>query len=95
MQTERVTFLMSSERKTKVANRAAARGISVGEYLRQKVEDDEEELTPEQEAELAALVAEANKAIPAMAASLDSMIETVSAMRQNIRETLDGLSTRA
>ncbi len=95
MQTERVTFLMSSERKTRVANRAAARGISVGEYLRQKVEDDEDELTPEQEAELTALVAEANKAIPAMAASLDSMIETVSAMRRNIRETLDSLSTRA
>ena len=95
MQTERVTFLMSSERKTRVANRAAARGISVGEYLRQKVEDDEDELTPEQEAELTALVAEAKKAIPAMAASLDSMIETVSAMRRNIRETLDSLSTRA
>ena len=95
MQTERVTILMSSERKASVANRAAARGISVGEYLRQKVEDDEDELTPEQEAELSALVAEANRAIPAMAASLDSMIETVSEMRRNIRETLASLSTHA
>ena len=95
MQTERVTILMSSERKASVTSRAAARGISVGEYLRQKVEDDEDELTTEQEAELSALVAEANRAIPAMAASLDSMIETVSKMRQHIRETLDSLSTRA
>jgi signal transduction protein with GAF and PtsI domain len=95
MQTERVTILMSSERKASVTSRAAARGISVGEYVRQKVEDDEDELTPEQEAELSALVAEANRAIPAMAASLDSMIETVSKMRQHIRETLDSLSTRA
>ncbi len=95
MQTERVTILMTPARKASVAKRAAARGISVGEYLRQKVEDDEDELTPDQEAEMAALVVEANKAIPAMAASLDSMIATVSEMRRSIRSTLDLLRARA
>lgn len=79
MQTERVTFLASPETKATLSERAAARGISVGEYIRRRVEDDEE-LTPEQEAELAALVKEVNVAIPQMAEMLDQM-------SQNLRET--------
>ena len=59
MQTERVTFLTTSEGKAAIAARAAARGISLGEYIRRKVEE-EDEPTPEQEAELAALVAQVN-----------------------------------
>lgn len=94
MQTERVTILMTPERKGKVASRAASRGISVGEYLRRKIEDDDDELTPEQEAELEMLVREANEAIPKMVESLDQMIETVRSTREGIQDTLKQLAAR-
>jgi hypothetical protein len=72
MQTERLTVLLSPSRKAIVAQRAAARGISVGEYARRRFDEDED-LTPEQEAEMAALVDQVNEAIPRMTASLDEM----------------------
>lgn len=50
---------MSPKAKASVPAGAAARGLSVGEYVRRRVED-EDEFTPEQEAELAALVDEVN-----------------------------------
>lgn len=87
MRTERVTFLASPKFKASLTARATALGISTGEYIRRKVED-EDDLTPEQEAELAALVAEVNQAIPDMAASLDSMIETLRTTREKIEESL-------
>ncbi|HET9641093.1 MAG TPA: hypothetical protein VFP12_18025 [Allosphingosinicella sp.] len=76
MQTERVTFLTSPASKAALAKRAAAQGVSMGEYVRRRVED-ENELTAEQEAELAALVAQANEAIPKMRDSMDRMLETL------------------
>lgn len=86
MQTERVTILMTPERKAHLASRAAAQGISMGEYLRRKVEDEaDDQLTPEQEAELAELVRQANLAIPAMAESFDRM----SAMLQETSAEID------
>ena len=88
MQTERVTILMTPERKAKVASRAASRGISMGEYLRRKVEDDDDELTPEQEAELAELVRQANIAIPEMAETLDRMSEMLRKTNAEIDNTL-------
>ena len=88
MQTERVTILMTADRKALVASRAAARGISMGEYLRRKVEDDDDELTPEQEAELAELVRQANIAIPAMAESFDRMSEMLRKTSSDIDRTL-------
>jgi hypothetical protein len=89
MQTERVTILMTPDRKARVASRAAARGISMGEYLRRKVEeDDDEELTPEQEAELAELIRQANIAIPEMAATLDRMSATLRKTSAEIDRTL-------
>ncbi len=90
MQTERVTFLTSSAGKASLAARAAARGISVGEYVRRKVEE-EDELTPEQEAEFAALVAEANDAIPKMNASLDRMIATLDRTNRDVSAMLDSI----
>ena len=75
MQTERVTFLTSPEGKAAIAARAAASGISVGEFIRRKVEDDA--ATPEEEAELAALVEQVNEAFPKMKASLDSIGRTL------------------
>lgn len=74
MQTERVTFLTSRAAKANLAARAAARGLSVGEYVRRKVEDDADGLTPEQEEELSVLVAQVNEALPKMRESLDRSI---------------------
>ena len=88
MQTERVTILMTPSRKALVARRAAARGISMGEYLRRKVEDDDDEMTPEQEAELAELIRQANIAIPEMAESLDRMTEKLQQTNFEIDRTL-------
>ena len=94
MQTERVTILMSPSRKAKVASRAAARGISMGEYLRRKVEDDADDMTPEQEAELAELVRQANIAIPEMAESLDRMSEMLQKTSAEIDQTLRAAGLR-
>ena len=88
MQTERVTILMTPHSKARVARRAAAQGISMGEYLRRKVEDDDDDLTPEQEAELAELVRQANIAIPEMAATLDRMSATLRKTSAEIDQTL-------
>ena len=88
MQTERITILMTPDRKALVASRAAAQGISMGEYLRRKVESDEDNLTPEQEAELAELVRQANIAIPEMAASLDQMSESLRRTNHDIDKML-------
>lgn len=84
MQTERVTILMTPAKKAALAARAAARHMSVGQYVRRKVED-EDELTPEQEAEFAALVSQVNAIVPGMAASLDDM----SARARELHEELD------
>ena len=83
MQTERVTFLTSRTGKAAIAKRAAAQGVSMGEYVRRKVED-EDELTAEQEAELAALVSQANEAIPKMRESLDRSIEIIESTRREV-----------
>ncbi len=83
MQTERVTFLTSRTGKAALARRAAAQGVSVGEYVRRKVEDDDE-LTPEQEAELAALAAEANEVIPKIREALDRSSERLEATHRKV-----------
>ena len=87
MRTERVTFLASPKFKASLTARATALGISTGEYIRRKVED-EDDLTPQQEAELAALVAEVNRALPEMTASMDTMIETLRTTREKIDESV-------
>ncbi|CAN5222739.1 hypothetical protein BH10PSE12_BH10PSE12_21600 [soil metagenome] len=94
MRTARLTVLLPPDRKIEIEQKAATMGISTGELVRRAV-DDYEQMTREEEAELAALVAEANKAIPAMAASLDSMIATLSKASDEVRETLASLSSRA
>jgi hypothetical protein len=76
MQTERVTFLTSPDVKRAIAARAVNRGLSLGEYVRRRALDDDD-LSPEDGAELATLVAEANAAIPKMQASLERTIATL------------------
>jgi folate-dependent tRNA-U54 methylase TrmFO/GidA len=87
MRTERMTILLSPSSKAAVSARAAARGLSVGEYVRRKIEDDED-LTPEQEAELTALVNEVNGAVPKMAESLDHMIDSLRRTREKVERSL-------
>lgn len=87
MQTERVTFLTTPANKAMLASRAAAQGISIGEYIRRKVEE-EDEMTMAEEAELATLVRQANEAIPSMRASLDRMSETLREAHETVDKAL-------
>lgn len=77
MQTERVTYLTSAEHKAALEAFARARGESVGSVVREATARFIGQPTEEEEAELAALVAEVNKAIPKMNASIDKIIETL------------------
>jgi len=70
MRSERVTVLMKPAEKAALEAKAAKRGVSSGEYLRLAV-DNFDKLSDDQEAELAALAAELNAALPKMKASLD------------------------
>lgn len=83
MRNARFTVLLNDDEKAEWEARAARRGVSSSEYVRQTVNDDDE-ITKEQEAELAALVKEANEAIPKMRASIDRILET---MDKTHRET--------
>ena len=93
MQTERVTFLTSAENKAALASRAAALGLSTGEYIRRRV-DEEEQITPEQEAELAVLVEQVNEAVPKMRASIENMIERMDAAHQKVDAFLREIGVR-
>jgi hypothetical protein len=93
MQTERVTFLTSPDNKAALDAYAARTGKSVGHVLREAAsryiaqEADEE-------AELAALVEEANRAIPRMRETLDSMIATLDATNAKVAATLRAAGIR-
>ena len=76
MHTARLTVLMPPERKAEIERRAAARGISTGELVRRAVEEYDE-MSPEEEAELAVLVEQVNAAVPRMNAALERMSETL------------------
>jgi folate-dependent tRNA-U54 methylase TrmFO/GidA len=92
MRTERMTILLSPASKAAVSARAAAKGLSVGEYVRRKIED-EDDLSPGQEAELAALVNEVNAAVPKMTESLDDVIDTLRRTREKVERSLQQAST--
>jgi hypothetical protein len=93
MQTERVTFLTSRAGKATLAKRAAARGVSMGEYVRRRVEEDND-LTAEEEAELAALVAEVNEVIPKIQRSLDRSSERLEATHRKVDALLREMGIR-
>lgn len=82
MKTARTTVLMTPEEKAALEKRAASLGVSSGEYIRLAV-DNYERISPEEEAELGALVKEINTAIPKMRASLDRMSKT---LRKTLKE---------
>lgn len=73
MQTERVTFLTSREHKAALDAFAASRGESVGNLVREATAHYIAQ-EPDEEQELAAIVAHLVDALPAMRASLDRSI---------------------
>lgn len=83
MRNNRMTILMSDDEKSGVEMLANQMGISNSEYVRLAV-DNYSNVSAEQEAELAALVAEVNKAIPAMRASLDRSCERLEATHKKV-----------
>jgi hypothetical protein len=82
MRTARVTFLTTPDEKADLETKAANLGVSSSEFVRLAV-DNFDKPTAAEEAELAALVEEVNKAIPKMKASLERMSRT---MRETSKE---------
>ena len=76
MRTARTTFLMTPDEKAALERRAANRGVSSGEYIRLAV-DNFEKVSDQQEAELVALAAELNAAVPQMKAALERSSEMI------------------
>ena len=83
MRTARLTVLMRPDEKAQLEAKAASRGVSSGEYVRLAV-DNYDQISAEEEAELAALVAEANAAIPKMREALDRSIATLDATHKKV-----------
>ena len=92
MQTERVTYLTSTEQKAALESFARARGESVGQVVREATSKfiSQPAAANDEEAELAALVAQVNEAIPKMEAAFDemsrSMRETHAIVDRTLRE---------
>lgn len=97
MQTERVTFLTSREHKKALDAYASSRGESVGNVVREAtaryiahppdVKDDEE-------AELAAIIAEVVKAVPEMQASLRRSTKMLEQSRLDLDRKLRAAGVR-
>lgn len=83
MRDARLTVLMHPEEKAALEARAARKGVSSGEYVRLAV-DNFEKVSAEEEAELAALAAEANAAIPKMRQALDRSIARLEATHRKV-----------
>lgn len=82
LQSERVTFLATPALKARLAALAKADGLSIGEYVRRRVqEDDGQALSEEQEAELIALTQQVNEAIPRVNAKLERVSETIRSLK--------------
>ena len=94
MQTERVTFLTSREHKAALDAFASKRGESVGNVVREATAKYIGQPTEEEEAELAALVAQVNEAIPKMHASIDRMIETLDKSHRETNAFLKKMGVR-
>ena len=88
MQTERVTFLTSREHKAALDAFASKRGESVGNVVREATARYIGQPTDEEEAELAALVAQVNEAIPRMNASIDHMQEILQKSHREVDKLL-------
>jgi hypothetical protein len=98
LQTERVTYLTSAERKAQLEAFARARGESVGSVLRDAVTrymaEPEPEPTAEEEEALKLLRDELNAAVPAMRASLEKSIERIKRSNADISRKLAEMEAR-
>ncbi|EZP56153.1 MULTISPECIES: hypothetical protein [Sphingomonas] len=94
MQTERVTFLTTPEHKASLDAFARDNGMSVGHVVREATVEYLSRPEAVEDAELAALVAEANDAIPKMAASIDHMIATLDASHSRVDRFLREMGVR-
>ena len=94
MQTERVTFLTSPDQKAKLDAYAALHGHSVGHVLREASSRYIAEGPADEEAELAALVAQVNEAIPKMNAALDDMSRSLDETHAEVDRTLRAAGIR-
>ena len=88
MQTERVTFLTTPDHKAALDAFARQSGMSVGHVVREATSQFMSQPSASEEAELAALVEEANRAIPKMAAALDHMIERLDESHAHVDRVL-------
>ena len=94
MQTERVTFLTTPDHKAALDAFAASNGKSVGHVVREATVQYLARPETVEDAELAAIVAEANEAIPKMAASIDHMIATLDASHSRVDAFLREMGVR-
>jgi hypothetical protein len=94
MQTERVTYLTSAEHKSQLEAFAKARGESVGNVLREATARYIGQPSDDEEAELAALVVEVNKAIPKMEAALDEMSRKMRETHKEVDRMLREMGAR-
>ncbi len=77
MQTERVTFLTTSDHKAALDAFASDNGISTGHVVREATSRYIAEGSRSEEAELSALVRELNDAVPRMRADIHDAIATI------------------
>lgn len=93
MRTARVTFLTTPNGKAELEAKAANLGVSSSEFVRLAVDNFDNQSAAE-EAGIAALVEEVNRAVPKMAASLDSMSRTLRETHDEVDRTLRAAGIR-
>ncbi|MGK6321828.1 hypothetical protein ACMGDM_01950 [Sphingomonas sp. DT-51] len=94
MQTERITFLTIPHHKAAFDAFAARSGMSVGHVVREAISRYIAQ-ERDKEAELAALVEEANIAAPKWCASIDHMIDTLQGTHEHVDRTLRPMGARS
>jgi len=86
MQTERVTFLTSPDQKAALDAFARDSGISVGHVLREASNQYMAEAPLNEDEKLAIMVAELNKAVPAIAESFNRMTALIDTAHEELRQ---------
>jgi uncharacterized protein YlxW (UPF0749 family) len=96
MQTERVTFLTSRDHKAALDAYARDSGMSVGHVVREATSKfiSQPPAANDEEAELAALVAQVNEALPKMNASIDDMVATMQQTHEEVDRMLRAMGAR-
>jgi signal transduction protein with GAF and PtsI domain len=95
MQTERVTFLTTPDHKAALDAFATSNGMSVGHVVREATSQFIAQPTPEEEAELRALIDQVNDAVPKMNASIGRMLETLDRTHRETDAFLREMGVRA